>query len=214
MKDKIVTSELENQFEANKTLLESAYIAAKEPWQQSGFGLRSKRTYQEWEALRRPVADSIPRSGTFLDIGCANGYLLECVMGWVGERGLKIVPYGLDFSEKLVALARQRLPRYADNIFAGNAWDWVSPRRFSFARTELVYVPDGLHRAYISRLMDLYLEPGGKLLVAEYWGRVEGKPGPNVGSYLSGMGFAPEIEVSGSWQGVEQTRIVVLTKNK
>jgi SAM-dependent methyltransferase len=195
-------------------LLESAYIAGKEPWQQSGFGLRSNRTYQEWEALRRPVADSIHDSGTFLDIGCANGYLLECVMRWVGERGVEIVPYGLDFSEKLVALARQRLPGYADNMAVGNAWEWVPPRRFSFARTELVYVPDKLHRAYISRLLDLYLEPGGKLLVAEYWGRVEGKPGRNVGRYLSGMGFVPEAEVSGSWQGVEQTRIVVLTKDE
>jgi SAM-dependent methyltransferase len=208
------TAELQKHFEANRALLESAYIAGKEPWQKSGFGLRSNRTYQEWEALRRPIADSIHRSGTFLDIGCANGYLLECVLRWVGERGLEIVPYGLDFSEKMVALARQRLPKYADNIFVGNAWNWLPPRRFSFVRTELVYVPDELHRAYISSLLDLYLEPGGKLLVAEYWGRVEGKPGPNVGSYLSGMGFAPETEVSGSWQGVEQTRVAVLTRNE
>ena len=57
-------------FEANRTLLESAYVAGQHPWRQSGFGLHSNRTSEPWEACRRPVADCLDRLGTFLHIAC------------------------------------------------------------------------------------------------------------------------------------------------
>lgn len=71
--------ELTRWFEANKNMLETAYLAGTHPWQQSGVGLRTPRSAQDWEVLRRPIADCLTNSGTFLDIGCANGYLLECI---------------------------------------------------------------------------------------------------------------------------------------
>ncbi len=40
--------------------------------------------------------------------------------------------------------------------------------RFDFVRTELVYVPAEHERAYVERLIQFYLEPEGKLLVANY----------------------------------------------
>ena len=96
--------QLNEWFSSLKQELESAYIQHDEPWKQSGFSGPEDR----WLALRKPIADCIDKPGSFLDIGCANGYLLECIMKWTGERGISITPYGLDLSEKLVELAKNK----------------------------------------------------------------------------------------------------------
>jgi SAM-dependent methyltransferase len=157
-------NELSQWFDNVGNTLEQAYLKQEEPWKQSGMSGPSER----WVSLRKPVADCIDRSGSFLDIGCANGYLLESVMKWVGEKGLSIVPYGLDLSKRLVELAKERLPQYKDNFFVGNAFTWLPPRRFEFVRTELVYVPAEYEKQYIGFILDNHLTPGGKLLVANY----------------------------------------------
>jgi len=69
--------ELTRWFEAQKQAFETAYLAGTLPWQQSGFGLHTPRSAQDWEALRRPIADCIENAGTFLDIGCANVETLD-----------------------------------------------------------------------------------------------------------------------------------------
>lgn len=133
-------AELARWFSSTKETLEVAYLQHTEPWKQSGFSGPEER----WVRVRKPIADCVDEPGAFLDIGCANGYLLECVMKWTAERGISIVPYGLDISERLVELAKARLPAYRDNLCVGNGWDWDNPRRFHHVRTELVYVPDHL----------------------------------------------------------------------
>jgi SAM-dependent methyltransferase len=202
--------ELAAWFAANKTLLETAYLAAQQPWQQSGFGLYTPRTYGAWEAHRKPIGDCIERSGAFLDVGCANGYLLESALRWTAERGIEIEPYGLDISEKLVTMAQQRLPTYADHFFIGNAWNWTPPRAFDYVRTELVYVPDTLQAPYVSRLLDEFISPGGKLLVAGYRGRGDAAQYLFVDDRLSQLGFVIEDVKSGVWEGEEKTRVAVL----
>lgn len=156
--------ELQAWFERAREVLEGAYLAQREPWRQSGMSGPRER----WVRLRKPVADCIHRSGSFLDIGCANGYLLESCLAWTAERSLTIQPYGLDLSAKLVALARVRLPNYADNFTVGNAFYWRPPFKFDFVRTELVYVPADLEREYLGILLEHYVKPGGRLLVANY----------------------------------------------
>jgi SAM-dependent methyltransferase len=172
--------------------------------------LRREGSAEEWEGKRRVIADCVAEPGSFLDIGCANGYLLECLMRWVGEREIEIVPYGLDLSEKLATLARQRLPEYAQNIFVGNGWDWVPPRRFDYVRTELVYVPDHLQSAYVARILDLFLAPGGKLLAAEYRARGNEEPELTIDKHLTEFGFKVVEMKVGCWQGIEHTRVAVL----
>jgi SAM-dependent methyltransferase len=167
-------NELKAWFDHVREVLETAYTSHGEPWRQSGMSGPEAR----WVALRKPVADCIDRSGSFLDIGCANGYLLECILRWTAERGLQIDPFGLDYSARLLALAKQRLPGYADRFFLGNAFEWVPPRKFDFVRTELVYVPGEYERRYIERLLNQVVSPGGKLLVANY---AEGHPHPEQG---------------------------------
>jgi SAM-dependent methyltransferase len=155
---------LEEWFLSLKETLETAYLKHEEPWKQSGFSGPDDR----WVSLRKTVADCIDGPGSFLDIGCANGYLLECCLKWTAEKNIRIEPFGLDFSEKLLGLARNRLPQYPNNFFLGNALTWLPPRRFDFVRTELVYVPDEYEKTYIAFLLKNHLNPGGKLLVANY----------------------------------------------
>lgn len=206
--------DLESWFAANKDLLETAYIAGIHPWQQSGVGLHTTRGGDYWEALRRPIADCIPRDGSFLDVGCANGYLLECMLFWTHERGLVIDPFGLDFSEKLVALARERLPKHADHIFLGNAWDWPPPRQFDFVHTLLDYVPDELQEAFIHRQLERYVQPGGYLLVAEYRGRHTGVPEKRIDEKIEQWGFPIEMVRSSYFkqEPTSQTHIAVIRK--
>lgn len=199
-------------FAANKTLLETAYLASEDPWQQSGSSIGRKRTGEHWVAQRRCTAECLDRSGSFLDVGCANGYLLECMLQWTRERDLEIIPYGLDFSEGLVALARQRLPHYADHLYVGNAWDWIPPHPFDYVRTCLEYVPPELQPQLVSRMLDHFVTPGGALLVSEYRPREHMAPTLTVDHDLARMGFTVEAVKSGYWEGVEKTRIAVIRK--
>jgi hypothetical protein len=115
-------------------LVVPAYLAAETPWEQSG----KSGTAESWEYARSPVADAIDRDGSFLDVGCANGYLMECLARWTS---FKVEPFGVEIAPELAALARQRLPQWTDRIWVGNAVSWVPPRRFTYIRTGLEYVP-------------------------------------------------------------------------
>ena len=68
-------------FSEMAAIFNAAYPAGDNPRAQSGFGGDEAR----WEAGRRPVVELIDRDGTFLDIGCANGYLMESVVRWTSH---------------------------------------------------------------------------------------------------------------------------------
>jgi hypothetical protein len=131
---------------AVEALVEPAYLAAETPWGQSG----KSGTAEDWEQSRSHVADAIDRDGSFLDVGCANGYLMECLPRW---SAFEVEPYGLEISPELAALARRRLPAWAERIFVGNALTWVSPREFTYIRTGLDYVPQARRRDLVFRLL-------------------------------------------------------------
>jgi SAM-dependent methyltransferase len=186
--------------------LESAYLATETPWQQSGFSGPIER----WVACRRPIADCMKDPGAFLDIGCANGYLLECVLAWAGEKGVQINPWGLDLSEQLVDLAKERLPSHQERLFVGNALFWNPPRLFDYVRTELCYVPGDYQSYYLERLLHEYVTPGGKLLVTEYRSRNQSTSEPWIDNRLRELGYIVESTVSGFWQNQELTRVAII----
>jgi SAM-dependent methyltransferase len=78
--------------------------------------------------------EALDRDGTFLDVGCANGLLMESVAEWAP---VEIEPYGVDFSAGLVELARRRLPKWGDRIWVGDAATWTPPLRFDFVHVRL-----------------------------------------------------------------------------
>jgi SAM-dependent methyltransferase len=111
---------------------------------------------------------AVDRDGAFLDVGCANGFLMESVRAWGIEDGYEIRPYGLEISPELAALARRRLPRWADRIFVGNAREWNAGRRFDFVRTGLDYVPPTRRRELVEHLLEHVVAPGGRLIVGVF----------------------------------------------
>ena len=208
--------ELSKWFEVNKNMLETAYLAGTHPWQQSGFGIHTPRSAHDWEVLRRPISDCLTNSSTFLDIGCANGYLLECIQYWAQEKSLQITPYGLDISEKLITLACQRLAQYADHLFVGNAWNWQPPQAFDYVNSTLYYVPEELREAFVYRLLERYVQPGGCLLIAEYLGRNTGVPEVRIDEELKHWGFSLEMVKSSHLEQdiLGQTRVAVIRKGE
>jgi len=197
-------------FDDRLEIIEKAYLGQTEPWKGSGFSGPRER----WNELRMPVADAITTSGLFLDIGCANGFLLECVAGWTGARGLTVEPFGLDLSAALVALARARFPGKEDHFFVGNALTWQPLRRFQYVRTETVYVPRDTRVYYLGRALEQFVAPGGALLVAEY--RYKGSPHPtlNIDAELRDLGFKVEktLVAMDSKSGTEGTKVAVIRK--
>jgi SAM-dependent methyltransferase len=175
-------------FAEMSAIFEAAYLAGENPRAQSGFGGDEAR----WEAARRPIADAIDRGGTFLDIGCASGHLLESLVEWTPHQ---IEPYGLDLASALVDLARERLPAWADRIFIGNALTWEPPQRFDFVRTELVYVPAERRRPFVERLLAEVVRPGGRLIICGYGSPRSGIVPDPVCAIVRTWGFVPELEL-------------------
>ena len=199
-------------FLQEQALHESKYLAGDNPRQQSGFG----RDARDWERFRRPVVAPIDRDGSFLDIGCANGLLMESVVAWAGEDGHRVEPWGLDISERLAGLARRRLPHWSDRIFAGNALFWEPPARFDFVRTELVYVPPSRRREYAVRLLARFVAPGGRLIICSYGSsRPEGSRAEPLVDELDAWGLAVDRvdDVTSPEHGFTITRVVSLQKS-
>ncbi len=172
-----------------------AYLAADNPRAQSG----SSADDAGWAHARGLIADAVDRDGTFLDVGCASGYLMECLVRWCQERGHRIEPYGLDIAPELADLARQRLPHWAERIFVGNAIDWAPPRRFDFVRTGLEYVPQQRQRDLVARLLRDVVAPGGRLIIGVYSEEVDAtRAGPSeeerVAAWGVGAGIAGRTE--------------------
>jgi SAM-dependent methyltransferase len=164
-----------------------AYLAGDNPRAQSG----SDGSVEDWAYKRELLADAFDRDGDFLDVGCASGYLMETLAEWSRARGRAIEPYGLDIAPELADLARRRLPRWADRIFAGNAIEWVPPRRFDFVRTGLEYVPVGRQRDLVARLLGEAVAPGGRLIIGVFGEeRDETREGPSEEERVAGWGFS------------------------
>jgi SAM-dependent methyltransferase len=150
-----------------------AYLSADTP--QGGSG--SSRNAAGWEYARSLLAEAVEPGRTFLDVGCANGLLMESMATWAG-----IEPYGLEISPELVELARRRLPQWSSRIWVGNAANWTPPRRFDAIRTGLDYVP----RDRRGTLVDHLLGFCGRLVVGVY---NEERDLPGLEAAVAGWGF-------------------------
>jgi hypothetical protein len=165
--------------------LEAAYCAHSDPMRQSGFSGGAAR----WRDEREPILHAVDADGDLLDVGCANGHLLECLVAWGAERGRRLTPHGLDIGARLVRLARERLPHYAANFHVGNAWDWRPARRYRYVYSLWDCVPKAYLAEYCRRLLGRVAEPGGNLIVGAYGSRSRGVAPADVGGLLEGFGM-------------------------
>lgn len=164
-----------------------AYLASDDPRVQSGKSGDEKA----WRWARELVLDALEADGSILDVGCANGYLMESLHRWAAERGRVVEPYGLEISARMAALARRRLPHWDDRIFVGNAIDWTPPRRFDVVHTGLDYVLPHRRRKLVRRLLDRAVAPGGALVLRPERADADS---PTPADELRALGF----EVSGT----------------
>jgi len=165
--------------------LERAYLAETELIRQSGFLGGEAR----WRLERGLILEAVDEDGDFLDIGCANGYLVECLSEWAKAKGIKLAPFGVDQGTGLIVLARKRLPQFASHFWAANAWDWVPPRRFRYVYTMTDLVPDRLLKDYLLRVMDRYVEKDARLIVGGYGSYSKSRPAPDITAILTGFGL-------------------------
>ena len=181
----------ESYYADNVRLLERSYLAAKTVEGGSGFG----RDADAWREARGAIVDGLTGDGTFLDVGCANGLLMESVVAWASARGLRIEPYGIDLAPGLIQLARRRLPQWANRLWVGNAIDWLPPdgRRFDYVHTLLDCVPVARWRDLLQHQLTHLVEPGGRLLVSQYFGS-GATPQPSTGDVLRPLGFQVDGE--------------------
>lgn len=155
--------------EDSRRILDPSYLNAPTAQGGSGFG----GTAAEWRAAREQICDAIGGDGSFLDVGCANGLLMESVVAWSAERGIAVEPYGIDHSAPLVELACTRLPRWADRIWTGDALSWTHPQgqRFEVVHVLIDVIPDRRQAEMIGHHLEHVVSPGGRLILSNYGGR-------------------------------------------
>lgn len=152
----------ERWHQAMANLVKPAYLAADNPYAQAGHGGNATT----WEASRGFLAAALHRNGTFLDVGCASGIMMESVERWGAAKGLSIEPYGLEIIPELVELAKQRLPQWADRIYTGNIRTWKPPDgRFDYVLMRPEYAPEHRLGEMIGHILEHVLKGNGRLIV-------------------------------------------------
>mgnify|MGYP002623837778 CR=1 FL=1 len=183
--DPISPTSLPSDFVDHLRHLEAAYCQHDDPIRQSGFSGGPQR----WREERGPILQAVDVDGDFLDVGCANGYLLECLVDWAAQRGTSIVPHGVDYGPRLIDMARRRFPASAENFHVANGWDWIPARKYRFVYTLWDCVPDSFLAAYCERLLNQVVEPDGRLIVGMYGSKSRNIPPINLGLKLQRLGF-------------------------
>jgi len=162
----------EEWYERRKEATAIAYLSRDNPRAQSGHGGDESR----WQYTRvRMILEAIHRDGSFLDVGCANGYLIESLHKWVQGSGLNVEFHGVDISDELIETARKRLRDWSDHLHIANAVHWTPPRRFDFVHAhELSYAPPRCEQEFFKHLLEAYLNPSGRLIIGPW--AVHGAP--------------------------------------
>jgi len=189
---------LPSTFLSKLRALEKAYLHSSDPAEQSGFYGGPER----WRAEREPILEAISADGELLDTGCANGYLLECLVAWGRERGVSLIPYGLDQGARLIELARRRQPHLADHFFIGNAWNWEPPQRLRYVYILVDQVPLEYLEPYLRRVLARMVAPGGRLIVGDYGSHSRGISARDAAALLHSIGLTVAGSAKGGGHGV------------
>jgi hypothetical protein len=147
--------------------MEATYVSQDSPLRQCGFSGNETR----WKEQRFPIMQAIEGDGDLLNLGCANGYLLESLVSWAEEKDVFITPHGLDAGTKLISYARARHNVVRTNFHVGNAWDWEPPRKYRYVYTSTDLVQPEFLAHYLMRVKDVMVEVGGRLIVGAYGSR-------------------------------------------
>ena len=176
-------------------ILEDAYLSYDDPIQQSGFSGGPER----WLAERSPLLDAIVGDGDFLDLGCANGYLLDSVVGWALERGLALKPHGVDLNARLLMDAMRRFPGENHRFWVANVWNWLPPKRFRWIYAIWDLVPVAFLPNLALHLLDHAVTEDGSLIFGAYGSKSDNTPSFDIAKLLRDQG----CKIAGESQGGE-----------
>ncbi len=165
--------------------LQGVYLTSDDPMARSGFSAGRDR----WVAERSPIVDAIDRDGDFLDVGCANGLLLEDLVSWAAGAGRAIVPHGVDIGPELLELARLRLQEFRANFAAADAWSWEPDRRWDYVFSLVDLAPEHLRCEWFRRLAS-WVTPGGRMIVGSYGSRSRRIEPVDVAAVLESCGYS------------------------
>ena len=183
--DPLASRGLPQRFLDRLEQLQSLYLLKEGPILRSGFAGGPER----WRKEREPILDAIESDGSLLDVGCANGYLAECLTDWARERGVHLTPHGLDAGEFLIKEAQTRLPGFHENFHVGNAWNWQPPRRYSYIYMIWDCLPPYFFGRGLRRIYRDFVAPGGRLIVGSYGSRSRGERPWDMEKYLASIGL-------------------------
>jgi len=198
-------------------LLEEPYLEADARGDVAG-GSGSGGGLERWERKRRVLVDAFDQDGSWLDIGCANGLLMETLATWAREKGLRIEPYGLELSPRIAEAARRRLPDWAGRIWTGNVMTWEPQMRFDYVTVIADSVPATARPDLVERLITRFLSSTGRLIFSIYVPQPPEAPAelPPASAVLKRFGYRVkgeaevridgELKVSTAWLDVTSAR--------
>lgn len=132
--------------------------------------------YDHWKSIRHFITEAIHKNGTFLDVGCANGFLMRCLLDWSEHA---VTPFGIDNRPDAITLAKKLLPDHADNFQCMSGDDLNNhetlnlPRRYDFVYRNYWRRGDVDSAEHINDIVaDLleHIHSDGRLILGVYWG--------------------------------------------
>jgi SAM-dependent methyltransferase len=80
-------------------------------------------SYHSWRLAREILNQHIAGGGMVLDLGCANGFLLACLLLWHPQG---FIPFGIDIDPARIEIARRLMSAFTSNFYVHNffAQEW------------------------------------------------------------------------------------------
>lgn len=107
-------------------------------------------TYEQWKVARDGLVSYVREANAVLDIGCANGFLLQSLIDWGGRA---FIPYGIDVHQHSIDAARAMFPDHAENFVVTDMTTLV----WTEQRVDVVLAPWFEHPRFIEAVAT-YLE--------------------------------------------------------
>jgi SAM-dependent methyltransferase len=171
--DDVLSNKLDSTIKAPTSPISFNALFQKYPYEDlvEHGGNWSHGSFQNFTAARKFIADTIPKSGTILDIGCANGFMLRCFQEWVPPQ-CKLVPYGVDINPNCISESRKIYPDLPHNFVVQNVRDYFRkgpPKGFPQTYDYIYFSLLGLNDKpeFINQLL-MRVKPGGRLILGFY----------------------------------------------